>query len=107
MCAFNVCINLQKVNQMTIGNYRRKIDEYLFLGKAVVATDTETMSVFDQHVFLAKNKDEYLNKIEEALSETCEIKSRQRKEFALSHSWANSVNTMASVIQNFLKSKLK
>ena len=37
---FDVCINPQVVNDLTIGNYPRKIDEYLAMGKAVVATDT-------------------------------------------------------------------
>ncbi|RYF81310.1 MAG: glycosyltransferase family 1 protein, partial [Chitinophagaceae bacterium] len=35
---FDVCINPQVVNQMTIGNYPRKVDEYLAAGKPVVAT---------------------------------------------------------------------
>ncbi len=40
---FDVCMNPQVLNQMTIGNYPRKIDEYLAAGKPVVATDTKAM----------------------------------------------------------------
>ncbi|RZL11927.1 MAG: glycosyltransferase family 1 protein, partial [Hymenobacter sp.] len=40
---FDVCLNPQLVNQLTIGNYPRKVDEYLALGKPVVATRTEAM----------------------------------------------------------------
>src|SRR5690606_30175996 len=41
--AFDVCINPQMVNPITVGNYPRKIDEYLALGKPAVATYTPTM----------------------------------------------------------------
>ena len=33
---FDVAINPQLVNMMTIGNYPRKIDEYLAMGKPIV-----------------------------------------------------------------------
>ncbi len=44
--SFDVCINPQIVNELTKGNYPRKIDEYLAAGKATVATYTPTMEVF-------------------------------------------------------------
>ena len=43
---FDICINPQAINQLTIGNYPRKIDEYLAAGKPVVATATEAMKMF-------------------------------------------------------------
>jgi teichuronic acid biosynthesis glycosyltransferase TuaH len=103
--AFDVCINPQQVNELTIGNYPRKIDEYLFLGKPVVATDTQAMGEFDRYVLLAKSENDFVNKIAEALRNKCEEGKRDRKEFALSHSWVNSVNRMAEVIQLFVNSK--
>ncbi|WP_343674948.1 glycosyltransferase [Chitinophaga sp.] len=51
---FDVCINPQELNEMTIGNYPRKIDEYLALGKPVVATDTVAMQIFAPYVYLCK-----------------------------------------------------
>ncbi len=43
---FTICINPQLVNPLTIGNYPRKIDEYLASGKPVVATATQAMEMF-------------------------------------------------------------
>ncbi|HAI83429.1 MAG TPA: glycosyl transferase family 1, partial [Chitinophagaceae bacterium] len=43
VAAFDVCINPQLLNEVTIGNYPRKVDEYLAMGKPVVATQTEAM----------------------------------------------------------------
>src|SRR5690606_10176909 len=47
---FDVCINPQLVNELTIGNYPRKIDEYLAMGKPVVAIRTEAMELFKDFV---------------------------------------------------------
>lgn len=45
MSHFDVCMNPQLVNEITIGNYPRKVDEYLALGKPVIATKTLTMDL--------------------------------------------------------------
>jgi hypothetical protein len=37
---------MQLSNNLTIGNYPRKIDEYLAMGKPIVATSTKTMQMF-------------------------------------------------------------
>jgi len=65
--SFDVCINPQLLNQMTIGNYPRKVDEYLAAGKPVVATKTETMAMFGNNALLCNNADEYIAAIEVAL----------------------------------------
>lgn len=88
---FDVCLNPQLVNQLTIGNYPRKVDEYLALGKAVVATRTEAMSVFKDHTYLAETKDDYLTLIERALAENTPDQQRQRHKFAATHTWPHSV----------------
>ncbi len=92
---FNVCINPQLLNQMTIGNYPRKVDEYLAAGKPVVATNTEAMQMFLEEVYLCNNKEEYIQKIQEALDEPFkEIKKESRKGMAKSHTWAASVKKL-------------
>ena len=47
---FDVCINPQEVNDITLGNFPLKILEYLAMGKPVVATATHLMTeVFSEH----------------------------------------------------------
>jgi glycosyltransferase involved in cell wall biosynthesis len=89
--AFSVCINPQIVNQLTIGNYPRKVDEYLAMGKPVVATRTKAMETFDDYVYLAENKDDYVELIKKALEENSSESSDNRKRFAATHTWQNSV----------------
>jgi len=57
---FDVAINPQYVNDITIGNYPLKIDEYLAMGKKIVATKTDTMKLFSNYVYLASNTTEYI-----------------------------------------------
>jgi glycosyltransferase involved in cell wall biosynthesis len=89
--AFDVCLNPQLLNEVTIGNYPRKIDEYLAVGKPVVATSTDAMSVFSEHVYLGNGKDDYIRLIEKALAEQSAEKTADRRQFASSHTWENSV----------------
>lgn len=96
--AFDVCLNPQAVNLLTVGNYPRKIDEYLALGKPVVATRTEAMRTFEQHTYLAESKEEYLTLIERALAEDTPSRQQQRREFAATHTWENSVARIYAAI---------
>lgn len=89
---FDVCINPQYLNPITIGNYPRKIDEYLALGKPTVATKTEAMMDFQDYVYLAENEAQFVTGIQYLL-ETDNTEMQQRRiNFALSHSWENCVN---------------
>ncbi len=96
--SFDVCLNPQIVNQVTIGNYPRKIDEYLAMGKPVVATRTEAMSVFEQHTYLGDTQEDYVKLIEKALAEDSEEKRQNRIEFASTHTWENSVKGIYDAI---------
>lgn len=95
---FDICINPQLVNDVTIGNYPRKIDEYLALGKPVIATATKTMETFSEFVYLARTKEEYVTLIEQALAENSTTMEKARIGFAMNHTWENSVDSIYSAI---------
>lgn len=98
--AFDVCINPQLVNEVTIGNYPRKIDEYLAVGKPVVATKTRAMDIFKDYVYLAENLPGYLQHIQTALDEDDVQKSLDRKEFAKLHTWENCVKEIYKILDS-------
>lgn len=89
--AFDICINPQIVNQVTIGNYPRKIDEYLAVGKPVVVTKTETMDIFKDYCYLAESKEDYVKMIDEALKNDSFDLQNNRRSFASTHTWENCV----------------
>ena len=96
---FDVAINPQKLNETTIGNYPRKIDEYLAMGKPVVALKTDAMAMFAKYTYLATNKEEFGNEIEKALIENTPEQETFRKTFARSHSWENHVKQIYKAME--------
>lgn len=86
---FDVAINPQRLNKVTIGNYPRKIDEYLAMGKPTVATKTKAMDYFKEFVFLANTPEEWEEAIKSGLSEDSEEKRNSRIRFAEQHTWSN------------------
>ena len=100
---FDVAINPQVVNEITIGNYPRKIDEYLAMGKPIVATSTKAMEMFNDYVYLGKTKDDYINLIDKSFKEHSNKKAIERINFAKTHTWENSVNNIYEAMKNTLK----
>lgn len=96
--AFDVCINPQLINELTIGNYPRKIDEYLAMGKPVVATKTDFMAYFGDCTYLANTKEEYVDLIDKALQENDLDKSNYRIKVAKGHSWEENINKIYELI---------
>ncbi len=102
---FDVAINPQVLSPVTIGNYPRKIDEYLAMGKPTVGTKTEAMNVFSDYTYLADNKEEYITCIEKALQEDNELIRNKREEFAKHHTWENNILEISKAIDKVKKNK--
>ena len=96
---FDVAMNPQVVNDWTIGNYPRKIDEYLAMGKPTLATRTKAMEMFQEHVYLADSNEDYLELAQKALDENSEERVRARIAFAKSHTWENNVKAIYEAIK--------
>ena len=94
----DVCINPQLINDATIGNYPRKVDEYLAMGKPVVATKTLGMDVFKDYTYLCDTAQEYVNSIQDALKNDNADLKKKRVAFASSHTWENSVKKIYEAI---------
>lgn len=104
---FDVAINPQLINDLTIGNYPRKIDEYLAMGKPTIATKTKAMEMFKDCVYLGSSKEEYINLTEKALAENSEDLIAKRIYFAKSHTWENNVKAIYNSITTATKYKIK
>ncbi len=88
---FDVCINPQLINDLTMGNYPRKIDEYLAMGKPVIASSTAAMEYFADYTYLGTSSDDYITLIDKAIQEDSPDLASKRKAFARSHTWENNV----------------
>ncbi len=104
IASFDICINPQFDNEITAGNYPLKIDEYLALGKPVVATRTYTMKMFEDYTSLATTPQEYPQLIRSILEDTADNK-RLRIDFARTHSWTNCMENLYTHIHSSEKAK--
>ena len=101
----DVCINPQLINALTIGNYPRKIDEYLAMGKPTVATETPAMKMFLPHVELATGVTGYIKAIENALQFQENDKKIAAINCAKSHTWEACVEKIYAVQNQLLSDK--
>ncbi len=104
---FDVAMNPQVINDTTMGNYPRKIDEYLAMGKPVLATATKAMEYFKAHVYLGITKEDYVRLGEKALEEDNSELRIKRQAFGTSHSWENNVNDIYRAIEKTAEAKNK
>lgn len=100
VASFDVCINPQLINDITHGNYPLKIDEYLAMGKPVVASRTIAMTLFEDYTYLAEKPDDYPGLIEKALQENTSANRNKRIAFAKSHTWENSMLLLYKAMRN-------
>ena len=96
---FDVCINPQAVNSVTQGNYPLKIDEYLAMGRPVVATRTRTMEVFADYAYLAGNQYEWLAQLAQVLVAPDAARAARGVALAQSHTWAASVAKLYAAVR--------
>lgn len=97
--AFDVCINPQLVNNTTIGNYPLKIDEYLAMGKPVVATKTIGMQMFADYCALPATPADYPAAVQQIHADNTPAIRQARIDFARSHTWENCVAEIYKAIE--------
>lgn len=102
---FDVAMNPQLVNDATMGNYPRKIDEYLAMGKPTIASATKAMEYFEGYAYIAHSHEEYITLIEKALQEDSPELQARRKAYGRSHTWENNVALIYHYIELVCKEK--
>lgn len=100
---FDVCINPQLINDVTIGNYPLKIDEYLAMGKPTVATRTRALEIFGDNLYIAEKPGDYPALLDRALSEDNPAAREKRIALAHTHTWENSVKELYLAIDKTLE----
>jgi glycosyltransferase involved in cell wall biosynthesis len=98
--SFDICLNPQAVNPLTIGNYPRKIDEYLAMGKPTIATKTEAIGIFEDYVYIAETKEDYVRLAEVAFAENNLDLAQKRILFAQTHTWQKNVEEIYTAIEH-------
>ncbi|WP_045463514.1 glycosyltransferase [Sporocytophaga myxococcoides] len=92
-------------NEVTSGVYPLKINEYMAAGKPVVMTDFAKIPEFESHVWIANNKEAFLNSLRDALYNDSVEKMKARIEFSKHNSWENRVEQFSSIVERMLELK--
>jgi hypothetical protein len=96
---FDVAINPQRITSITNGNYPRKIDEYLVMGKPIVCSATKAMEYFGNSTYAADSPEQFVTLIERALEEDSPEKRAFRVSVGKSHSWETNVSEIYKYIE--------
>jgi glycosyltransferase involved in cell wall biosynthesis len=89
---FDCCIIPYRMNTLTASIYPLKVNEYLAAGKPVVATAfSEDMLAFSDCVYLAREHEEFIRLIDEAINSDDAQKKALRIETAAENTWEKRV----------------
>ena len=99
---FDVAIIPHKINEFTKSMNPLKLYEYLACGKPVVTTPVAGVEKFNDLIYVAKDKNEFNNKIQEALKNNNEELEEKRIESVGDYSWGSRVDRMMSYVDKLL-----
>lgn len=99
---FDIGIIPHKVDDLTAGMNPMKMYEYLACGKSVVSTKNAGVDNLKDKVLIAKDYDDFNNKINISLENDNKELQEERKEFVKQYSWFNAINKMIELINKKL-----
>ncbi len=96
---FDVCIIPFKLTPLVIDTHPIKIYEYFAAGKPVVATNMLELYSMRQLCYIAKGKEDFVSKLDEALRENDQNMTRKRIEYSSKNTWNDRFDSIYSELQ--------
>ncbi len=91
IASFDVCLLPHLSNKLVDSESPIKLFDYMATGKPIVSQSLAGVRPYVEYVYLAENKDQFIDAVEKALKEDNATKMK-RKEFGLTQTWDNRVN---------------
>jgi len=98
--SFDVCLIPFLKNKLTCAVSPIKLFEYLAAAKPVVSVDLPEVRKCGKLVYLAKNKKDFLEKVETALKEKNFLLKKKRQQFACHNTWTTRYNQIIKFAVN-------
>ncbi|MFC1849713.1 glycosyltransferase [candidate division CSSED10-310 bacterium] len=100
---FDVCIIPFHLNETTVSVFPLKFFEYMAAGKPIVLTNLPSVHEYRNYCHIAKNSDEFIQYIEEALLEKDAVLVEKRIKLAKIHTWQARILEMTNIINHKLE----
>jgi len=97
--AFDVCLIPFKNVPLIAATHPVKIYEYLGAGKPVVTTNMKELRSMNDICYIAKDKEDFLEKIDRALDEKDKDIVQRRIDFASKNTWTHRINTLYTELE--------
>ncbi|HVT44055.1 MAG TPA: glycosyltransferase [Thermoanaerobaculia bacterium] len=91
---FDVCIIPFRINPITEATDPVKLYEYFTLGKPVVATALPELSIHDDALYVARDAEEFVARLDEAVGESDPARVARRIELARENTWSARVDVI-------------
>lgn len=109
LSCIDVCLIPFKINKLTSASNPIKMYEYLATGKPVVSTPVpEVCDTVSELVYIAKDDEDFIRKVEEAVGETRKPENKtmvaRRIRFAQDNSWEKRVDVFERLLRQMLQS---
>lgn len=95
---FAACLIPFKINPITDATDPVKMYEYLSAGKPVVATALAELAPFSEYLYLARDREDFLHQLDQAVGEDDPEMVARRRRFAAENTWASRYE---KIIANF------
>ncbi len=99
---FDVCLIPFLVNRITLSANPIKMWEYLAAGKPIVSTNIPEVEPFREIIYISDDNQDFLRKIEMALTENDHTLIGERIKVAEENDWNNRVETYLELINDYL-----
>ncbi|NQU99602.1 MAG: glycosyltransferase, partial [Parcubacteria group bacterium] len=99
---FDIAIIPHKINDFTKSMNPLKLYDYLACGKPIITTPVAGIDNFRDLISIASPKEEFNNKIQEALQNNNRDLEEKRIDSVRDYSWKSRVNKMMSYIENII-----
>ncbi len=100
---FDVAIIPFKINEHTKGNDLLKFYDFLAMGKPIVSTDIGVTNDVKDVIKITQRSSDFLEQMEDALSNDTSEDVLKRKKIALKNSWHKRIKELEELIKNSLK----
>ena len=97
--AVDVALIPYKINKLTRGIYPLKLHEYLASGRSVVATDLPSLREFEKVIKIARNQEQFISYVSQALRDNSPALIKERSELAKHHTWEKRIEKFSTLLK--------